>query len=175
MRSQFLQDKGPLHQAGRHSAQHHPVRRGEGLQPRCDVGCFPERQVLVPPATTHHSHHDRAGVDAEPHGEMDAVLRRQTGIQRGDGLNNTQPRVHGAPSIVFMGRGVAKVDQQAITEVLGDMPLVACNDLGGSLLVGAYHRTQVFGVKLAGELRGADQVAKQHGELAPFRLRGRET
>jgi hypothetical protein len=32
-----------------------------------DVGRFPERQVLVPPAAPHDAHHDRAGVDTKPH------------------------------------------------------------------------------------------------------------
>jgi len=53
----------------------------------------------------HHPHHDGAGVDAEPHGEVDTVLYRQTGIQDGDGLDNAQASVHGAPGIVFMGCG----------------------------------------------------------------------
>ena len=133
-------------------------------------GRFPQRQVLVPPAASHHPHHDRAGVDAEPHGELHPVLSRQTGIQGGDGLDNAQARVHRAPGIVFMGRGVAKIDQQAIAEILGDMARVLLDDRGCGLLVGAHHRTQVFRVELARELCGAHQVAEQHGELPSFRL-----
>jgi hypothetical protein len=49
------------------------------------------------------------------------------------------------------------------------------DDLGCGLLVGAHHGTQVFWIKLAGELRGTHQVTEQHRELPPFRLRGRET
>jgi hypothetical protein len=41
-------------------------------------------------------------------------------------------------------------------------------DLGRGLLVGAHHRTQVFRVELAGELRGTHQVTEQHRELPPF-------
>ena len=173
MGPQVFQGKGALHQPGRHGANDHRVGRGEALEPRRDVGRFPERQVLVPPATPHHPHHDRAGVDAEPHGEVDTVLCRQTGIQGGDGLDNAQAGVHGAPGIVFMGRGVAKIDQQPIAEVLGDMALVVLDDLGRGLLVGAHHGAQVFGVELAGELRGAHQVTEQHRELPPFRFGGR--
>ncbi len=160
-----------MHQPRRHGADDHRVGRGEALEPRRDVGRFPERQVLVPPATAHHPHHDRAGVDAEPHGELHPVLCRQTGIQGGDGLDNAQAGVHRPPGIVFMGRGVAKIDQQPIAEVLGDMARVVLDDLGRGLLVGAHHRTQVFGVELARELRGAHQVAEQHRELPSFRLR----
>ena len=173
VRPQVFQGKSALHQAGRHGTNHHRVRRGEVLEPGRNVGRFPERQVLVPPAPTHHPHHDRAGVDAEPHGELDTVLCRQAGIQGGDGLDNAQAGVHRAPGLVFMGRGVAKIDQQPIAEILGDMTLVVLDDLGRGLLVGAHHGAQVFGVELAGELRGAHQVTEQHRELPSFRLRGR--
>ena len=170
---QVFQGKSPVHQACRHGANHHRVGRGEILEPGRDVGRFPERQVLVPPTPTHHPHHDRAGVDAKPHGELDTVLCRQTGIQGGDGLDNAQAGVHGAPGLVFMGRGVAKIDQQPIAEILGDMTRVVLDDLGRGLLVGAHHGAQVFGVELAGELCGAHQVAEQHRELPSFRLWGR--
>jgi hypothetical protein len=72
-----------------------------------------------------------------------------------------------------MGRGIAKIHQQPIAEVLGNMTFVVLDDLGCGLLVGAHHGTQVFRVELAGELRGAHQVAEQHRELPPFRLRSR--
>ena len=80
--------------------------------------------------------------------------------------------MHRTPGIVFMGRGVAKIDQQAIAEILGDMTRVLPDDRGCGLLVGAHHRTQVFRVKLARELCGAHQVAEEHGELPSFRLGG---
>jgi hypothetical protein len=172
---QIFQDKGALHQAGCHRAQHHRVCWREGLEPRCDVGRFPQRQVLVPPSPAHHPHHDRAGVDAEPYGELDTVLGGQTGIQGGDGLDQAQAGVHGAPGLIFMGERIAKVDQQAITKVLGDMALVLLDDRGGGLLVGTHHGPQVFRIELARELRGAHQVTEQHRELPAFRLRGRET
>jgi hypothetical protein len=71
-----------------------------------------------------------------------------------------------------MGGRVANIDQQPIAEVLGNMALILPNDLGRGLLVGAHHGAQVFGVELAGELRGAHQVTEQHRELAAFGLWG---
>ena len=65
--------------------------------------------------------------------------------------------------------GVAKVDQQTIAEILGDVACVLPDDRGRRLLVGTHHRTQVFRVELARELCGAYQVAEEHGELPPFR------
>jgi hypothetical protein len=58
----------------------------------------------MPPATPHLPHHDRTGVDAEPHGELHAVLCRQTSIQSGNGLDNAQTSVYGASGLVFMER-----------------------------------------------------------------------
>jgi hypothetical protein len=78
-------------------------------------------------------------VDAEPYGELHTVLCRQTGIQGGNGLDNAQTGVHRTPGIVFMGCWVAKIDQQAITKVLGDMALILLNNLGRGLLVGAHY------------------------------------
>ena len=126
--------------------------------------------MLVPPAAPHHSHHDRASVDAKPHSELRTVLCCQVSIQGGDGLGIVQASVHGAPGIVFMGRGVAKIDEEPIAEILGDVARVGLDDLGSGFLVGVDHGAQVFGVELAGELGGAHQVTEQHRELPAFRL-----
>src|SRR4029450_6391951 len=136
-----------------------------GVSPSARCSCRPP-PPSTPPTTG-------PGVKAEPHGELHTVLCRQAGIQGGNGLDNAQAGVHGTPGIVFMGRGVAKIDQQAIAKVLGDMARIVLVDLGRGFLVGADHRTQVLKVELTGKLRGAHQVAEQHGELPPFRLRGR--
>src|SRR5215475_8275458 len=105
--------------------------------------------MLLPSATPHHPYHDWTGVDAEPHSEVNAVLCRQTGIQRADGLDNAQASVHRAPSIIFMGHGVAKIDQQPIAKVLSDMARVGLDDFGSGLLIGADYSAQVFGIELA--------------------------
>ena len=70
-----------------------------------------------------------------------------------------------------MRLGIAKIDQQAIAEILGDMPLKALDDLGTGGLIGAHHLPQIFGIELAGERGRIHQVTEQHGELAAFGLR----
>jgi hypothetical protein len=67
--------------------------------------------------------------------------------------------------------GVAEVDQQAVTEVLGDMPLIAGDYLTTGVLIGPHHLAPVFRVELAGEGGRIHQVAKQHRELAAFGIR----
>ena len=67
-----------------------------------------------------------------------------------------------------MRLGIAKVDQQAIAQILGNMALEALDDLGTGLLIGAHHLAVVFRVELAGEAGGVHQIAEQHRELAAF-------
>jgi hypothetical protein len=101
-------------------------------------------------------------MDALPHSKCNAILSLQPDIQSTHGLHNPQTRMHGALGIIFMGARVAKVDEQAIAEILRDVPLKALDDRGGGFLVGAHHLTQVFGVELLAELCGVDQIAEQH-------------
>jgi hypothetical protein len=50
------------------------------------------------------------------------------------------------------------------------MPVKAGDYLGTRVLIGPHHLPEVFGIELARQRRRVDQVAEQHGELAPFRL-----
>jgi hypothetical protein len=79
-------------------------------------------------------------VDTQPHGERQAILSLRAAIQGAHGLDDAQARVHRAPGVVFMGYRVAKMDQQAIAEALGDMARVGLDDRGRSFLIGTDHR-----------------------------------
>jgi hypothetical protein len=68
-------------------------------------------------------------------------------------------------------QGIAEVDQQAVAEILRDMPLKAANHLGASRLIGSHHLTQFLWVELASERRRVHQITKQHRELAAFGFR----
>ena len=67
-----------------------------------------------------------------------------------------------------MRLGIAKVDQQAIAEILRNMPVEALDDLGTGLLIGAHHLAVVFRIELTGKAGRVDQVTEQHRELAAF-------
>jgi hypothetical protein len=68
---------------------------------------------------------------------------------------------------------IAKVDQQAIPKILGDIPLKLLDHLGTSGLIGAHDLPEIFGVEPASQGRRVDQVTEQHSELAAFCLRVR--
>jgi hypothetical protein len=70
-----------------------------------------------------------------------------------------------------VGLRIAKVDQQSITEILGNMPRKALDDLGTGGLIGPDDLPVVFRVKLARKRRGIDHIAKHDGNLAAFGLR----
>jgi hypothetical protein len=88
------------------------------------------------------------------------------------GFDHPQTGPHGALRIIFVREGVAEVDEQAVTEILRNMPLKAGDHLGARVLIGSHHLTQLFWVELASEHGRVHQVTEQHGELAAFCLRG---
>ncbi len=61
-------------------------------------------------------------MDAKAHGELHPFVALQARIQGcGDGLNNTQTSVEGTLGVILMRLGPAKVDEEAIPEILCDM------------------------------------------------------
>jgi hypothetical protein len=86
------------------------------------------------------------------------------------GLYYSQSSPHRPLGVIFVGQGVAEIDQQAIAEVLGDMALIAGDHLGTGVLIGPHHLTPLFGVELAGQHRRVDEITEQHRELAAFGL-----
>jgi hypothetical protein len=77
--------------------------------------------------------------------------------------------------IVFMSLGIAKIDEQTVTEKLGDVPVIASNHLRTGSLIRTDHVPVLFGVELAGESSGVHKVTEHDGELATFgfgRVRG---
>jgi hypothetical protein len=73
----------------------------------------------------HLTSHDQTGMDAKTHRQLHALSRLQTRIEYPHSLHNTQAGVHGPPGIVFMRPGIAKVHQQAVAQILGDVPIKA--------------------------------------------------
>jgi len=69
-----------------------------------------------------------------------------------------------------MGLRIAKVDQEPVSEVLGNMAVKASDHLSTGLLIGAHHVSEVFGVELTGQDGGVYDIAKQDRELAAFRV-----
>jgi hypothetical protein len=109
-------------------------------------------------------------MDAQAHGQLHPALPLQAGIELAQGLHDAQPGPHRPLRVVFVRLWVAKVDEQAVAQILRDMPLKAGDHLGTGVLISADHLAQLFRIKPAGERGRVHQVTKQDGELAAFRL-----
>ena len=62
---------------------------------------------------------------AYPHGQPHASFLLQSGIQWPHGVENAQARQTGALGIVFVCLGIAKVHQQAVAQILRNIPVKA--------------------------------------------------
>jgi hypothetical protein len=110
-------------------------------------------------------------VDAEPYRQTESFVVLEAGMECVQSVEHPQPHPDGALRIVFMGLRIAKVDQQSIAEILGNMPVKAGDHLGAGLVIGLDHLTVVFRIELTREACGLHQVTKQDGQLAPFGIR----
>src|SRR5881628_571400 len=90
-------------------------------------------QLLRPIPTPHLADPDWASVDTTAH----LPRLRQVAARAVQGGDSRQPSVNGPGRLVFLRDRLAKVDQQTIAEILGDIPLVAFDDLGAHLLIGS--------------------------------------
>ena len=73
---------------------------------------------------------------------------------------------------VFVRLGIAKVDEQAIAQVLRHVAIEGLDRRYRGLLVGAHHGPVVFRIKLLREARRVDQIAEHYRKLAAFGVRG---
>jgi len=65
---------------------------------------------------------------------------------------------------------IAKIDEEAIAEILRNMPLKVPDDLCTRGLIGPHDLTQIFRIKPPSQSRGVNQVAEQDSELTAFCL-----
>jgi hypothetical protein len=78
--------------------------------PGCNIGRFAQCQVFVPLTTVHFTHHHRSRMDANPHGEFNAIVVLQARIERAYRLDNTQSGMDSTRRIAFVSRRKAKID-----------------------------------------------------------------
>ena len=124
MRAQLLSSKVPLDEPEGRGTDDHCVGRSQRLEPGRNIRCLAQCQVLLAPTTTHLTHHDHPGMDTEPHGQTNPVSRSRR-VFRSHGLDHPKPGPHCPLRIVFMRQGVTEVDEQAIAQILRDMPIKA--------------------------------------------------
>src|SRR2546425_1281733 len=102
--------------------------------------------------------------------KLDTFILLQTAIEVSHSSNNSQTSPYCSLGVIFMGLGIAEVDQETIAKVLGDMPIEALNNFRTHLLICPYHVTPVFRVELGCQLRRFHQITENHGQLPSFRV-----
>src|SRR5262244_2631460 len=101
-------------------------------------------------------------------GELDALGLLQTGIEVSHGSKNSQPSPYCSLRIVFMRLGIAKIDQEPITQEMGNVSVKPLDDFRTRRLIGTDDFPVLFWVELGRELCGVHEVTKHHGQLAAF-------
>jgi hypothetical protein len=74
-------------------------------------------------------------MDAYTESKLETWRVLQTLIQVSHGIEDTQARAYGPMSIIFMGLGIAKIDEQPIPQELGDVPIVTLDNVGTHPLI----------------------------------------
>ena len=97
-------------------------------------------------ASSHLSRHHQPGVNPDTHDQLQVFFRLETGIKGVHILKYRQTGPHCSLGVVFVGLGVAEVDQQAIAEVLGYVSVKGGYGSGADLLVAADHVPKYFWV-----------------------------
>ena len=100
---------------------HHRIGRCDALQASGQVGGLAQRQLLLPGASAHLTHHHEPGMDPQAYGQCHTPILLQADIELAQGLDHAQPGPHRPLRVIFVRQRIAEVDEQAIAKILRDM------------------------------------------------------
>jgi hypothetical protein len=153
MNSEILQGKRIPHQSCAHGTDHNRIGHGQSFQTGRNIDRFPGRQILVSAATAHLAHDYGSTMNAETYGQLYVLVSFQVRVKRRhDCVDNAQSGMQRTLRIVFMRNWPAKIDEQPITKILSNVPLILVDHLSSGGLIGAHYFTQIFRVELLREL-----------------------
>src|SRR6266446_142090 len=139
------------------------VGRREALHERSQVGCLShggsEAIGVVGPRRLDHN---------GPGGDTDSDRQPFGRIENADRFNDIEGGAYRSLRVVLMRFGIAEVRHHAITEILGDVAVVALDSRRASTAIYAHHVAEIFWIQTFGQRGRADEIAEHHGELAPL-------
>ena len=97
------------------------IGRCQPLQPGGHVGRVPQGQLFLAGAAADLAHDHQPGMDPEAHGHPHPVALLQERVERVHGAEDTKAGPYGTLGVVFVRQGIAKVDQEPIAEILGNV------------------------------------------------------
>jgi hypothetical protein len=140
----------------------HRARCRGRLQPCRQIGRIADRCVVHAQVVADVAHHHRAGVDPDPHAELEAARRVDLAAQRLDRGLHREPRHHGATRRVLERERGAEQRHHAVAGELVDDPLELVH-LGEQRLHAALHpAVQILGIDALADRSEADRVGEQH-------------
>src|SRR5262245_17732838 len=143
LEAEVIQRKYARQESSCNGTDHHGIGCRHPFEPGGNVGGLTQSQILLPAAAPHLAHHHQPRVEAEPHCQPHTALTLQARIEgRGDGLDYPQAGQPAALHGVFVCLWPAKIDQQAIPQILRNMAVELVNDRR-RLLIGADDLPQV--------------------------------
>jgi hypothetical protein len=150
---QGFQGEDAVEQARRHGTQHHRIGGRQALATRRNVGGVAHGKLLLAYPTADGAHDRNPRVQAHADRHTHAVLRHQASVERFHGVHNGQPGVYRPLDSIFVGIRIAKVNEQAIAQILRHVAIKGLDRYHSGLLVGADHGPVVFRIELLREAR----------------------
>ena len=100
--------------------------------------------------------------DNQPGGDADARLKGNAGggLQRTDRIEDGDAGAHGLLGVMLIGCRIAKIDEHAIAQVLGDKSVEARRHIGDRSVEGGEQIAHVLGVKTRRQRHRVDDVAQ---------------
>jgi len=138
---------------------------GESLQARREIGGLARDGPLPRRALT-----EQVADDDKPGGNADADGEplRSTGLQARHRRFYFEPRPHRPLGIVLMGPRIAEIDQHPVAHEFSDKAVIARDDAGNGVLIGADLFTQFLGVEPHRQGRRTDEITEHHRQLPPL-------
>ena len=116
----------------------------------------------------HGAYNYRSGVDTYTNGDRRAVIFLQLLVDFGKGCDDLAPSTNRSFCVVVVCQRIAKVDEDPVTEVLGDISFVTSDDTPGRIVVGTHDVSQDLRVYLFRQFCRPHNVTKHDGELSSF-------
>src|SRR4029450_7974646 len=107
-------------------------------------------------------------MNANADSELDTFFLLQTSTKVFHGIEDTQTSPYCSLGIVLVSLGIPTVHQETIPQQLGDMPIVALDNLGTHPLIRTHHITPVFRVELRGQFGRVHEVTEHDRQLTAF-------
>jgi len=113
---------------------------------------------------------DQIADDDKPGGyaDADSELLRSTGLQARHRRFYFEPGPHRPLGVVLVRPRIAEIGQHPVAHKLGDKAVIARDDAGNGVLIGADLFAQFLGVEPRRQGRRADKIAEHHRQLPPL-------